>query len=66
MRRKFIRWLSRRLGIEIYFELTPIQSRDLAALDRDAHGMPVYYVQSKLSDAVWPKPDKPLRLFIQW
>ena len=65
MRKAFLYWLARRLKTEIYFELVPMVETEFDKLERDLVSFPVYFHWSKMQEAMWPKPDKFYRVFVQ-
>jgi hypothetical protein len=66
MRVKIMHWVARALGLPYpWFELLPTGPKTFEELKRDSVGLPVIYNWEKMQEAVWPKPDRRYRIFVQ-
>lgn len=65
MRRMILRWLARLFDVPVYFEVIPIETAEWDHLDFSMVGVPVVYNGGLMEKAVWPKPMRTYRLFIQ-
>lgn len=66
MRAKIVQWLAKAFRLPYpYFELLPVSRREFNANPRDATGFPTVFDQHKFAQAVWPRPDRTYRVFVQ-
>ena len=65
MRKAFLIWLAQLLKVSVYFEVLPVSEHDFYGLPRDFQAMPTHMYWEGMRSAMWPKPDRRYRVFLQ-